>query len=241
MRIRKRTPARAADPGPEPALSASPPRPLPLQLQHDLKPKERSREDNEEEAAEEEKRVILVAGVRVQGPEPEDDRVPAAAAASNDRCVPTQPLRSPLFRCPLRDLLVWVGVAEKSLFFPPVCHPRSSAMDDGGVPKPEPEPEPREGAAARCTRNDGKRWRCKGAAVPGYLFCDRHIAWSTRKRKPRPRKHKQQGNGGVLDPIAKDEDAASAAEDAPEPGHGDGGFQKRAKGGGAATGAAGMI
>ncbi|CAL4916975.1 unnamed protein product [Urochloa decumbens] len=184
MRIRKRTPARAADPGPAPALSASPPRPLPLQHH----PKERSREDDDDA---EEKRVILIAGVRVQGAE--DDRVTAAAAASDD----------------------------------------SSAMEDGGVPKPEPGP--REGAAARCTRNDGKRWRCKGAAVPGYLFCDRHIAWSTRKRKPRPRKHNQQHGSGALGSTAKDE----AEEDTPEPGYNDGGYQKRAKGG--ATGAAGMI
>ncbi|CAL4916976.1 unnamed protein product [Urochloa decumbens] len=183
MRIRKRTPARAADPGPAPALSASPPRPLPLQHH----PKERSREDDDDA---EEKRVILIAGVRVQGAE--DDRVTAAAAASDD-----------------------------------------SAMEDGGVPKPEPGP--REGAAARCTRNDGKRWRCKGAAVPGYLFCDRHIAWSTRKRKPRPRKHNQQHGSGALGSTAKDE----AEEDTPEPGYNDGGYQKRAKGG--ATGAAGMI
>ncbi|CAN6299237.1 unnamed protein product [Urochloa humidicola] len=191
MRIRKRTPARAADPGPAPSLSASPPPPsLPLQPQH---PKERSREDGEEE----EKRVILIAGVRVQGAEPEGDRV-IAAAASND-----------------------------------------SAMDDG-VPKPEPEPQP-QGAAVRCSRNDGRQWRCKGTAVPGYLLCDRHVAWSSRKRKPpKPRKQKQQhgsGRGGAH--TAKDEEAE---EDTPQPvglhdgGDDDdggflGGFQKRAKGG----------
>ncbi|TKV93614.1 hypothetical protein SEVIR_9G237200v4 [Setaria viridis] len=174
MRIRKRTPARAADPGPATALSASPPSSQPL-LHH---PKERSREEDETD----EKRVILIAGVRVQ--EEEGDRVPAAAA-SND----------------------------------------SSAMDDD-VPKPQPQPQ-----GARCSRNDGKRWRCKGAAVPGYLFCDRHIAWSSRKRKPRPRKHEQQqhGSGGLGPPTAKG-DVASAEEDTPELGH-DGGFQKRAKGG----------
>ncbi|RLN39216.1 uncharacterized protein C2845_PM01G41170 [Panicum miliaceum] len=178
MRIRKRAPARAADPGPAPALaaSASPPRPPPLQQQ--LLPEERrSRE-------EEEKRVILVAGVRVQ--EGDGDRVPAAA--SNDRCVRTEASPSALFRClSFRDLgWGWAGgVAEKSLFSLPPASPRSSATDD--VPEPEPQD-----AGARCTRNDGKRWRCKGAAVPGYLFCARHVAWSTRKRKPRPNKHKQQ-------------------------------------------------
>ncbi|KAG2548769.1 growth-regulating factor 4-like isoform X1 [Panicum virgatum] len=210
MRIRKRTPARAADPGPAPALAASPPRPPPPLL-HQLPEEEGSREQQEEEEAEEEKRVILVAGVRVQ--EGDGDRVPAAA--SNDRCVWTEKPPSPLF---------------------------SSAMDDD-VPKPEPQD-----AGARCSRNDGKRWRCKGAAVPGYLLCDRHIAWSTRKRKRRPNKHKQQqhgrGGGGVLLPsAAKDEAAASAEEDAPRlagrgGGGGDddggffGGFRKRARGGG---------
>jgi len=156
-------------------------------------PQEGSREEEEEA---EEKRVILVAGVRVQ--EGDGDRVPAAA--SND----------------------------------------SSAMDDD-VPKPEPQD-----AGARCSRNDGKRWRCKGAAVPGYLFCDRHIAWSTRKRKRRPKKHKQQllqqhrGGGVLLPQAAKDEAAASAEEDAPQMvvrgGDDDdgffGGFRKRARGGG---------
>ena len=128
-----------------------------------------------------------------------------------------------------------MGWLTNRFFFPP----RSSAMDDD-VPKPEPQD-----AGARCSRNDGKRWRCKGAAVPGYLFCDRHIAWSTRKRKRRPNKHKQQqhgrGGGGVLLPsAAKDEAAASAEEDAPRlAGRGGdddggffGGFRKRARGGG---------
>ncbi|PUZ38862.1 hypothetical protein GQ55_9G229700 [Panicum hallii var. hallii] len=207
MRIRKRTPARAADPGPaSAALSASaspPPRPPPLQQQQQL-PEEGSREEEEEE-----KRVILVAGVRVQ--EGDGDRVPAAA--SKDRCVRTEASLSSLF---------------------------SSATDD--VPKPEPEPQD---AGARCSRNDGKRWRCKGAAVPGYLFCDRHVAWSTRKRKPRPKKHKQhqqQHRGVLLAPAAKDEAAASAEGDMPQlVGRGDGdddddgffsGFQKRARVGG---------
>ncbi|KAF8672645.1 hypothetical protein HU200_049338 [Digitaria exilis] len=154
MRIRKRRPASAAKPVPAPALHASPPRPLPLLLQQ--QPKGRSR-DEEEEAAEEEKRVILVAGVRIQ--EEDHDRVPAVASLG------------------------------------------SSAMDD--VLKPEPEPQ---GAVARCSRNDGKRWRCKSAAAPGYLFCDRHIAWSSRQRKPRPKKHRKQqqqhGSGSVLGSAA---------------------------------------
>ncbi|XP_062206187.1 uncharacterized protein LOC133908074 [Phragmites australis] len=160
MRIRKRTPARAASPGPSPALSASPPSPTPpLLLQQ---PKERT---HEEEA--EEKRVILVgAGARARAGDQEDDRVAAAS--------------------------------------------KNSAMAD--APKPEPEPQD---AAVRCSRNDGKRWRCKNAVVPGYLFCDRHVAWSTRKRKPRAKKKKNHGVS-VLEPateeIVEDEAAASAAE-----------------------------
>ncbi|KAF8722972.1 hypothetical protein HU200_022115 [Digitaria exilis] len=190
MRIRKRTPASAAEPVPAPPLPASPPRPLPLLLQP--QPKQGRSREEEEEAAAEEKRVILVAGVRIQ--EEDHDRVPAVASLG------------------------------------------SSAMDD--VPKPEPQ-----GAVARCSRNDGKRWRCKSAAAPGYLFCDRHIAWSSRQRKPRPKKHRKQqqqhGSGSVLGPTA-----AELEEDtAHEPGHGGGdddegvfgggGFQKkRAKGAG---------
>jgi hypothetical protein len=69
------------------------------------------------------------------------------------------------------------------------------------VPKPEP-PEPQDDAAVRCSRNDGKRWRCKKAAVPGYLFCDRHIAWSTRKRKPRASKPNKSHGSGVLEPTS---------------------------------------
>jgi hypothetical protein len=131
-----------------------------------------------------------------------------------------------------------VGLRNRFCF--PPSSPRSSATDD--VPKPEPEPQD---AGARCSRNDGKRWRCKGAAVPGYLFCDRHVAWSTRKRKPRPKKHKQhqqQHHGVLLAPAAKDEAAASAEGDMPQlVGRGDGdddddgffsGFQKRARVGG---------
>lgn len=144
MRIRKRTPARAASPGPPPL---PPPPPLPLQ-----RPTEKPRDEAAEEE-EEEKRAVLAAGVR-EG----DDRVrPAAAAAGSGN---------------------------------------SSATDD--VPRPEPQ----EQDAARCSRNDGKRWRCKKAAVPGYLFCDRHIAWSTRKRKPRASSKPKVHGSGVLEPTA---------------------------------------
>uniref|UniRef100_A0A0A9HKX2 WRC domain-containing protein n=1 Tax=Arundo donax TaxID=35708 RepID=A0A0A9HKX2_ARUDO len=134
MRIRKRTPARAASPGPSPTA------PLPLQQPKVI--------PHEEAAVAEEKRVILV-GAGDQ----EDDRVTAAS--------------------------------------------RNSAMDD--VPKTEPQDTG--DAAGRCSRNDGKRWRCKNALVPGYLFCDRHVAWSTRKRKPRAAKKK---NHGESEPATKE-------------------------------------
>uniref|UniRef100_A0A0A9GB10 Growth-regulating factor n=1 Tax=Arundo donax TaxID=35708 RepID=A0A0A9GB10_ARUDO len=154
MRIRKRTPARAASPGPSPAPPTAP-LPLPLPLRQ---PKQEVLHE------EEEKRVILVgAGDR------QDDRVTAAS--------------------------------------------KNSAMDD--VPKPEPGPQHATGAGGRCSRNDGKRWRCKNAVVPGYLFCDRHVAWSTRKRKPRVTKKTKDHGGGVLDPateeLAEQEDAKDEA------------------------------
>ncbi|KAJ1295402.1 hypothetical protein BS78_01G221000 [Paspalum vaginatum] len=61
------------------------------------------------------------------------------------------------------------------------------------------DPAPAAAAAARCSRNDGKRWRCKAAAAPGYLFCHRHVAWSTRKRRPRPAKKTLTSRGGAED------------------------------------------
>ncbi|XP_062200185.1 uncharacterized protein LOC133902881 isoform X2 [Phragmites australis] len=200
MRIRKRTPARAASPGPSPPTT-TPPLPLPLQ-----QPKQEMPHEEEGEEAEE-KRVILVgAGAGDQG----DDRVSAAS--------------------------------------------KNSAMDN--VPKPEPESDPQDagGAAVRCSRNDGKRWRCKNAAVPGFLFCDRHVAWSTRKRKPRAKKKKNRSSG-VLDPATEelageDEEAKHEAARTPQLGNdgcGDGfyyygGFQpgcrKRARGSGPGPAAA---
>ena len=38
--------------------------------------------------------------------------------------------------------------------------------------------------------------------MPGYLFCDRHIAWSTRKRKPRASTKPKVHGSGVLEPTA---------------------------------------
>ncbi|KAG8091751.1 hypothetical protein GUJ93_ZPchr0012g20317 [Zizania palustris] len=72
-----------------------------------------------------------------------------------------------------------VGGREEDLVLVASRNSLRSAMD---------KPKPQDAAAAdvnRCSRNDGKRWRCKSAAVPGYVFCEQHIAWSTRKRKPR--------------------------------------------------------
>ncbi|WVZ59128.1 hypothetical protein U9M48_009321 [Paspalum notatum var. saurae] len=168
MRIRKRTPARAASPG----LSAPPP----LQQQPNKEkpePQDDKEEEEEEEEEPEEKRVILIAGALV-------DPVPVAAAPEN--------------------------------------------MTDGATPKPDPQ----DAAAARCSRNDGKRWRCKSAAAPGYLFCARHVAWSTRKRKPRPattkKKLRSRGGGGAEDEMARlGRDAGGFADQLPG---------KRAKDGG---------
>ncbi|KAK3157682.1 hypothetical protein QOZ80_2AG0126150 [Eleusine coracana subsp. coracana] len=171
MRIRKRTPVRAASLGPSPPLSPSPPKEVP-------------REEDDDEA--EEKRVILVAG----GADQEDGLVVAASKIS-------------------------------------------TATD--GVPKPEP----RDDAAGRCSRNDGKRWRCKNAAVPGFLFCDRHVAWSVRQRQPRTNNKKKQSKkrsaGGVLEPLVpveeEDEEALDKGMDHADHDGFQPGGRKRARGG----------
>lgn len=77
---------------------------------------------------------------------------------------------------------------------------------------PKPEPQGGDAAAARparCSRNDGKQWRCKSAAVPGYIFCDWHIAWSTRKRKRRAKKD----HGSILEPTKEEEPAEEENDD----------------------------
>ncbi|KAL5230968.1 hypothetical protein ABZP36_029744 [Zizania latifolia] len=77
--------------------------------------------------------------------------------------------------------------------------------------------KPQDAAAAtgvRCSRNDGKRWRCKSAAVPGYVFCERHIAWSTRKRKPRTKRSQSTTTTTtILDPPAKEESVVAEEDD----------------------------
>jgi hypothetical protein len=86
--------------------------------------------------------------------------------------------------------------AEVSSAFPSA--PRSAATD-------QPEEELWD---ARCNRNDGKRWRCKSAAVPGYLFCARHVAWSARQRQPRAaRKQMNKNCKDVFEPAAEEEEA----------------------------------
>jgi hypothetical protein len=95
---------------------------------------------------------------------------------------------------PLPSLLF----AEVSSGFPSA--PRSAATD-------QPEEELWD---ARCNRNDGKRWRCKSAAVPGRLFCDRHVAWSARQRQHQARAGKKQMNKNskdVFEPVAEEEEA----------------------------------
>ena len=61
----------------------------------------------------------------------------------------------------------------------------------------------------RCSRNDGKNWRCSEMAVPGHKHCPKHMRWSAGSRNAAA--SKQQGaNGGVKrprwmpDPGAKD-------------------------------------
>jgi hypothetical protein len=52
--------------------------------------------------------------------------------------------------------------------------------------------------ATRCSRNDGKQWRCKSEAVPGHLFCNRHIAWSRGTRR-KPRDNRKNRRRSVLE------------------------------------------
>ncbi|KAK3153833.1 hypothetical protein QOZ80_2BG0181890 [Eleusine coracana subsp. coracana] len=175
MRIRKRTPVRAASPGPSPPLS-----PSRTGERSRRREEEVSREEDDDDSAEE----ILVAGAGDQ----EDGLVLAASKIS-------------------------------------------TATDDVS------KPEPRDDAAGRCSRNDGKRWRCKNAAVPGFLFCDRHVAWSVRQRQPRTNNKRKQSKkhsaGGVLEPLVPVEEEEEEAEDKSM--DDDDGFQpggrKRARGG----------
>ncbi|KAL6842422.1 hypothetical protein ACP4OV_027849 [Aristida adscensionis] len=158
MRIRKRTPARAASPGPAPPLSPPPPPPL-------QQPKETPHGD-------------------------EKDNDAAAAAEEEEK----------------RVILVKAAGVERDAALPPASN--NSAMDDA--------PKPPQAADARCSRTDGKRWRCKAAAVPGYLFCDRHVAWSTRKRKPRigRKKRKSQGRDSFDDPAGEEHEADATKDEA---------------------------
>uniref|UniRef100_A0A0E0M856 WRC domain-containing protein n=1 Tax=Oryza punctata TaxID=4537 RepID=A0A0E0M856_ORYPU len=135
MRIRKRTPVRAASPSPGPSPPPPPP-PPPLRLPQ-LKGRPPVVHTDEEE---EKQGSLVVGGDREEEEEDEDDLV--LVASTNSLRVRSA-----------ADVAVSVS-----------------------------------GGGGRCSRNDGKRWRCKSAAVPGYVFCDRHVAWSTSKRKPRPKK-----------------------------------------------------
>uniref|UniRef100_A0A0D9XK57 WRC domain-containing protein n=1 Tax=Leersia perrieri TaxID=77586 RepID=A0A0D9XK57_9ORYZ len=181
MRIRKRTPVRAASPGPPPP----PPPPL-------LLPQMKGTPDTKGEE-DEEKQGSLVVGGREEEDDEDEDLVMVASKNS---------LRNSAMDAPQAANVVVAG-------------------------------------ASRCSRNDGKRWRCKSAAAPGYVFCERHIAWSTRKRKPRPKKR---SHSSILDtPAAKVEPTAASAKAEDDGGDGEefqyyGGLQqgsgKRAKSGG---------
>ncbi|XP_051184728.1 uncharacterized protein [Lolium perenne] len=180
MRIRKRTPARAASPGPTRHRAESPP-PPPQQL------KERPHEEVEEEKA------SLPVGVGG-----EEDPVPAASERSA------------------------TGVQKQK----PDSEPATQGTGTAALP-------------ARCTRNDGKRWRCKNEAVPGYMLCDRHMAWSTRRRR-RPRASNKNRSGRVFEDEDSGEDEARNKHEAammeasnlPCDGGGDE-FMQRARNGGA--------
>ncbi|TVU30522.1 hypothetical protein EJB05_22151, partial [Eragrostis curvula] len=63
---------------------------------------------------------------------------------------------------------------------------RHSAVD--GVPKPQPEPE--DGGSARCSRNDGKRWR--------YQEVERSRAGVPVLRPPRPMKQSKKNKNSVI-------------------------------------------
>ncbi|KAM0901140.1 hypothetical protein ACQ4PT_001806 [Festuca glaucescens] len=94
---------------------------------------------------------------------------------------------------------------------------RSSSSSATGVQKPDSEPAT-QGAStaalpARCSRNDGKRWRCKNEAVPGYMLCDRHMAWSTRRRR-RPRASNKNRSGGVLEEVERTKEGDSGEDEA---------------------------
>ncbi|XP_047072464.1 uncharacterized protein LOC124681636 [Lolium rigidum] len=179
MRIRKRTPARAASPGPTRHRAESPP------------PQQQLKERPHEKEVEEDKASLPVVGVGE-----EEDLVPAASERSA------------------------TGVQKQKPDSEPATHGASTAA-----------------LPARCTRNDGKRWRCKNEAVPGYMLCDGHMAWSTRRRR-RPRASNKNRSGRVK------HEAAMEASNLPCDGGGDefsyyggGGFQpgspKRARNGGA--------
>ena len=48
----------------------------------------------------------------------------------------------------------------------------------------------------RCSRNDGKNWRCSEMAMPGHKHCQKHMRWSAAGRN----KQQQQQSGGAKRP-----------------------------------------
>ena len=57
----------------------------------------------------------------------------------------------------------------------------------------------------RCSRNDGKNWRCSEMAMPGHKHCQKHMRWSAAGRNKQ-----QQQSGGVKRPRWLSADATSS-------------------------------
>ncbi|KAK3285143.1 hypothetical protein CYMTET_7242 [Cymbomonas tetramitiformis] len=58
--------------------------------------------------------------------------------------------------------------------------PRNPTSAPAAVPAAKPVPAPAESvdtAWTRCSRNDGKNWRCSEKAVQGHKHCQKHLRW----------------------------------------------------------------
>lgn len=57
--------------------------------------------------------------------------------------------------------------------------PKNPPSTPAAVPAAKPVPAPAEADTAwtRCSRNDGKNWRCSEKAVQGHKHCQKHLRW----------------------------------------------------------------